>query len=101
MKSIEDRLRDAKNDIALIIAALSLDTDDLVVIDHREVEGAALSAAVRAHEELHWLQLVPAAILNTDSPTEDELTEANRKLAMLAPGDTLTPSERARKAVRR
>jgi hypothetical protein len=71
MKSIEERIRAAQNDITLMIAALSADTDHLDVTDG-DVIDAALVAASRVHEELYWLHQLPADILNTDAPTDDE-----------------------------
>lgn len=75
MKTIEERLRDAKNDIVLIIATLSADPKNLLA-DDDELDEAALSAAARLREELHWLQQLPAEILNTGAPDADEQEKA-------------------------
>lgn len=71
MKSIEERLRTAKHDCALMIAALTAD-DAQLAIEGQELSEALHATAIRVHEELHWLQQLPSAILNIGSPDDDE-----------------------------
>ena len=72
MKSVEQRLHEAKADLALIIAGLSVETDDLPIQREQVMEGMFM-AARRAYEELHWLTYcLPVEILNTNVPSDDE-----------------------------
>lgn len=78
MKSIEERLRTAKNDCALMLAALSADKNQLA-IDHEEVADALHAAALRVHEELHWVLELPGTILNVAAPDDDEKEQAGAR----------------------
>ena len=73
MKSIEERLREIRNAVALIIAGLSVDPNDVPAVSRPELDEAMLSAAARAHEEAYWLSRLPAGVLNSAAPTDDEM----------------------------
>jgi hypothetical protein len=74
MKSIEERVQSAKRDLALVIAALGVNSDH-VPIDAEEILGAAMSAATRVHEELHCLSCLPFDVQNQNAPDYDEREE--------------------------
>lgn len=56
MKSVEERLIDAQQALALVIASVKADPNH-VGLTREELADAIASAAGRAHNDLYWLQL--------------------------------------------
>lgn len=69
-RSVEERLRNARNAFTLIIATFSGNVDEMSRLRCEAVDEAIFAAAVRAREELAPLSKLPGTVLNLE-PADD------------------------------
>ena len=66
--SVEERLYVIRHSILLIEAVLYASETECSMRDSEEYVGAAIEQCRVMHDEIHWLERLAAAILNTDAP---------------------------------
>jgi hypothetical protein len=71
MTTIEDRIREAMKALALLHLALNADSEG----EDEDVVEAMRDLAFNARQELHWIERLPASVLNLPAPTGDEVSD--------------------------